>query len=202
MCRMFYPPILSINTHLRITMNRTDALSLMNEWTVSESLRKHMLCVETALRSYAVKFGEDEELWGMTGLLHDFDYEQYPDPPDHPLKGNEVLRERGYPDIMLTAILGHASYTNVTRESLLAKTLFACDELCGFVVACSLVKPDKKVASVEVSSVKKKMKDKAFARNVSREDIINGAKELGIDLDEHIAFVINALRSNADKLGL
>lgn len=183
-------------------MNRTDALSLMNEWTAGESLRKHMLCVETALRAYAAKFGEDEELWGMTGLLHDFDYERYPDPPDHPLKGNKVLIDRGYPDEMLTAILGHASYTNVPRESLLAKTLFACDELCGFIVACSLVKPDKKVASVEVTSVKKKMKDKAFARNVSRDDIINGAKEMGIELDDHIAFVINALRSNADKLGL
>jgi putative nucleotidyltransferase with HDIG domain len=183
-------------------MNRTDALQVMHEWTLNESLRKHMLCVETAMRAYAVKYGKDEELWGITGLLHDFDYERYPEPPDHPLKGNEILRELGYPEEMRTAILGHASYTNVPRESLLAKTLFACDELCGFIVACSLVKPDKKVASVEVSSVRKKMKDKGFARNVSRDDIVNGAAELGIELDEHIGFVIGALRSNAEHLGL
>lgn len=183
-------------------MNRTDALQLMHEWTQNESLRKHMLCVETAVRAYAKKFNQDEELWGITGLLHDFDYEKYPNPPDHPLKGNEVLKEKGYPEEMLTAILGHASYTNVPRESLLAKTLFACDELCGFIVACSLVKPDKKVASVEVSSVKKKLKDKGFARNVSREDITNGTAELGVNLDEHIQFVIDALKANAVNLGL
>jgi predicted hydrolase (HD superfamily) len=183
-------------------MNRTEALSLMLEWNSSESLRKHMLCVETALRAYAVSFGEDEELWGITGLLHDFDYERFPEPPDHPLKGNAVLKQLGYPEIMLNAILGHASYTNVPRETRLAKTLFACDELCGFIVACSLVKPDKKVASVEVSSVKKKMKDKAFARNVSREDIMNGAQEMQVDLDGHIAFVLSALKANADNLGL
>ena len=183
-------------------MNRNDALALMKQWTQNESLRKHMLCVETALRSYAKKFDQDEELWGITGLLHDFDYEKYPVPPDHPLKGSEVLKDLGYSEEMRTAILGHASYTNVSRESLLAKTLFACDELCGFIVACSLVKPDKKVSSVEVSSVKKKLKDKAFARNVSRDDIINGAAELGINLDEHIQFVIEALKSNADNLGM
>jgi predicted hydrolase (HD superfamily) len=183
-------------------MNRNDALALMQEWTLNESLRKHMLCVETALRSYANKFGHDEELWGITGLLHDFDYEKYPEAPDHPLKGSIILQEKGYPEEMRIAILGHASYTNVPRESLLAKSLFACDELCGFIVACSLVKPDKKVSSVEVSSVKKKLKDKAFARNVSREDIINGAAELAVDLDEHIQFVINSLKDNAEKLGL
>lgn len=183
-------------------MNRNDAYQLMTEWTQSESLRKHMLCVETAMRSYAQKYNEDIELWGMTGLLHDFDYERYPDPPDHPLKGNAVLKELGYPEILLTAILGHADYTNVPRETLLAKTLFACDELCGFIVACSLVKPDKKVSSVEVTTVKKKMKDKGFARNVSREDIVNGAAELNIPLDEHIQFVIDSLRTNAQQLGL
>ena len=183
-------------------MNRNDALVLLQEWTKSESLRKHMLCVETALRAYANKLGQDEELWGVTGLLHDFDYERYPDAPDHPLKGNEVLKEKGYSEEMRTAILGHASYTNVARESLLAKALFACDELCGFIVACSLVKPDKKVSSVEVSSVKKKLKDKGFARNVSRDDIINGATEFGVNLDEHIQFVLDSLKNNAENLGL
>jgi len=174
----------------------------MYEWTLNESLRKHMLCVETALRAYAKKFNEDEELWEITGLLHDFDYEKFPNPPDHPLKGSAILKELGYPDEMRIAILGHASYTNTPRESRLAKVLFACDELCGFIVACSLVKPDKKVASVEVSSVKKKLKDKGFARNVSREDIINGANELGVNLDDHIQFVIDALKANTNNLGL
>jgi predicted hydrolase (HD superfamily) len=183
-------------------MNRNEAYQLMTEWTHSESLRKHMLCVETAMRSYAQKYHEDEELWGITGLLHDFDYERYPDAPDHPLKGSAILLEKGYPEILRTAILGHAEYTNVPRESMLAKTLFACDELCGFIVACTLVKPDKKVASVEVSTVKKKMKDKGFARNVSREDIINGAAEIGVTLDEHVQFVIDSLRNNAESLGL
>lgn len=183
-------------------VNRTSALFLMHEYTHSESLRKHMLCVETALRAYAKKFNQDEELWGITGLLHDFDYEKYPNPPDHPLKGSEILKELGYPDEMRIAILGHASYTNVARESLLAKTLFVCDELCGFLVACSLVKPNKKIAGVEVSSVKKKLKDKGFARNVSREDILNGCSELGIDVDEHFQFVIQSMKDNAEQLGL
>jgi predicted hydrolase (HD superfamily) len=199
---MLDPAILPLIAGVNDMINRTDALKLMQEWTLNESLRKHMLCVETALRAYAEKFHEDPELWGITGLLHDFDYERYPEPPDHPLKGNAVLKELGYPEMMTTAILGHASYTNVPRETMLAKTLFACDELCGFIVACSLVKPDKKVASVEVTSVRKKMKDKGFARNVSRDDIINGAAEMGVDLDEHIAFVIAALRANAPSLGL
>jgi predicted hydrolase (HD superfamily) len=185
-----------------MVLNRNTALSLMQEYTQSESLRKHMLCVETAMRSYAKKFNQDEELWGITGLLHDFEYEKYPNPPDHPLKGSEILKDLGYPDEMRIAILGHASYTNVARESLLAKTLFACDELCGFLVACSLVKPDKKIASVEVSSVKKKLKDKGFARNVSREDILNGCSELGIEIDEHFCFVIKAMSENAEQLGL
>ncbi|MFA5833053.1 MAG: HD domain-containing protein [Bacteroidota bacterium] len=185
-----------------MVFNRIDALLLMQEYTLNESLCKHMLCVETALRSYANKFNQDEELWGITGLLHDFDYERYPNPPDHPLKGSEILKNLGYPEDMRIAILGHASYTNVPRESILAKTLFACDELCGFIVACSLVKPDKKVASVEVSSVKKKLKDKGFARNVSRDDIINGAAELGVILDDHIQFVLDSLKANAAQLGL
>ncbi len=161
-----------------------------------------MLCVETAMRAYADKYSEDKELWGITGLLHDFDYERYPNPPDHPLKGNEVLKEKGYPEEMRNAILGHAEYTNVPRTTLLAKTLFAVDELCGFLVACSLVKPDKKIASVEVSSVKKKLKDKAFARGVNRDDILKGSEELGVNLDNHILFVLDALKQNASALGL
>ena len=183
-------------------MNRVEAYALIVEWTQNESLRKHMACVETAMRSYAKKYDQDEELWGITGLLHDFDYEKFPNPPDHPMKGSEILKELEYPEELRIAILGHASYTNTPRESLLSKVLFACDELCGFIVACSLVRPDKKVASVEVSSVKKKLKDKGFARNVSRDDIINGADELGVNLDDHIQFVIEALKANADKLGL
>lgn len=174
----------------------------MHEFTQSESLRKHMLCVETAMRAYAKKFGQDEDSWGIAGLLHDFDYEKFQTIPDHPVKGSEVLREKGYSEEVRIAILGHASLPEYPRESLMAKTLFACDELCGFLVACSLVKPDKKIASVEVNSVKKKLKDKAFARSVSRDDIINGATELGVNLDEHIQFVIDAMKTNADALGL
>ena len=184
------------------TMNRTDAVTLMQEYTASESLRKHMLCVETAMISYAEKFQQDVNLWGITGLLHDFDYEKYPNPPDHPIQGSTILRGKGYPEEMIVAILGHADYTNVPRETLMAKTLFACDELCGFLVACTMVRPDKKIESLEVSSVKKKLKDKAFARNVSREDIVQGAGEIGIPLDDHIQFVINSLRHNASVLGL
>ncbi len=184
------------------TMNRTDAVTLMQEYTASESLRKHMMCVETAMMSYAEKFQQDVNLWGITGLLHDFDYEKYPNPPDHPLQGSKILREKGYPEEMIVAILGHADYTNVPRESLMAKTLFACDELCGFLVACTMVRPDRKIETLEVSSVKKKLKDKAFARNVSREDIVHGAGEIGIPLDDHIQFVITALRLNASVLGL
>lgn len=174
----------------------------MQQYTASESLRKHMFCVEAAMVAYAKKYNADPVLWGLTGLLHDFDYEKYPTPPDHPLKGNEILKTLGYPEELRTAILGHAEYTNVSRESLLAKVLFACDELCGFLVACSLVKPDKKIAQVELPSVKKKLKDKAFARNVSREDITKGALELGVLLDEHIEFVLQALKMQSHELGL
>ncbi|MBI2429743.1 MAG: HD domain-containing protein [Ignavibacteriales bacterium] len=183
-------------------MNRESALVLMHEYTQNESLRKHMLCVETAMRAYAIKFNQDEEAWGIAGLLHDFDYEKFQTVPDHPLKGSEILKEHVYSDEIRIAILGHASLPEYPRESLMAKTLFACDELCGFLVACSLVKPDKKIASVEVSSVKKKLKDKAFARNVSREDILNGSAELGVNLDDHIQFVIDAMKANAEMLGL
>ena len=182
-------------------MNRTDALNLVHEYTKNDALVKHMLAVEAAMRAYARKFGEDEEIWGVTGLLHDFDYERYPDPPDHPLRGSEILKERGYSEEIRTAILGHASYTGVARESLMAKALFACDELCGFVMACSLVRPNK-IADLEASSVKKKLKDKAFARNVNREDIVQGTAELGVPADEHIAFVIEAMRQAAEPLGL
>ncbi len=182
-------------------MNRTDALNLLKEYTKSDALLKHMYAVESAMRAYAKKNNEDAEKWGIVGLLHDFDYEMYPNAPDHPLKGSEILKEHGYPDDMRTAILGHASYTGVPRETPMAKTLFACDELCGFIMACSVVRPNK-IADLEVSSVKKKMKDKAFARNVNRDDIINGCAELGMPLDEHIRFVIDAMKTISSELGL
>jgi len=178
-----------------------DALALMHEYTQSDALRKHMYGVEAAMRSYARKFSEDEESWGMTGVLHDFDYEKYPTPPDHPLKGSEVLKEKGYSDEIRVAILGHASYTGVPRETLLAKTLFACDELSGFIHAVAVIRPNK-ILDLEVSSVKKKLKDKGFARNVSREDIRQGVEEVGQDLDGHIQFVIDAMKKEANRLGL
>jgi len=183
-------------------MNRADAWNLLTEYTQSESLRKHALAVEACVRAYARKFGEDEERWGIVGLLHDFDYEKYPNAPDHPLKGSEILKERGYPEDVRRAILSHADYTGVARQSQLEKTLFACDELAGFITATALVKPNKSLAEVDAKSVRKRMKDKAFARSVSREDIINGAAELGVDLDEHIAFCIEAMKSIAAELGL
>lgn len=182
-------------------MTIADARALMHEYTKNEALRKHMYAVEAAMRAYAKKFGEDEQSWAMVGVLHDFDYEMCPNAPDHPLKGSEILKERGYSDEIRTAILGHATYTGVPRDTLMAKTLYACDELCGFITACALVRPNK-IADLEVSSVKKKMKDKAFARNVNRDDIIKGAEELGVQLDEHIRFVIDAMRSSANELGL
>ncbi len=182
-------------------MTRTDALNLLQEYTKSEALLKHMYAVEAAMRAYARKFGEDEETWGIVGLLHDFDYERYPNAPDHPLKGSEVLKEKGCPEEVRTAILGHATYTGVPRETQMAKTLYACDELCGFIMACSLIRPNK-IADLEVSSVKKKLKDKGFARNVSREDIMQGTAELGVPLDDHIRFVIDAMKSIAPELGL
>lgn len=178
-----------------------DADALMREFTQSDALRKHMYGVEAAMRAYARKLGQDEETWAITAVLHDFDYEKYPDPPEHPLKGSEVLKEKGYSDEIRSAILGHASYTGVPRESLMAKALFACDELSGFIGAAAVVRPNK-IMDLEVASVKKKLKDKAFARNVSREDITQGAAELGVPLDEHIAFVIDAMRNDADRLGL
>ncbi len=173
----------------------------MHEYTQSDALRKHMYAVEDAMRAYARKFGESEEEWAVTGILHDFDYEKYPTMPDHPLRGSAILAEHGYPEAIRTAILGHASYTNVPRESLLAKTLYACDELCGFISAVAVIRPNK-IMDLEVSSVRKKLKDKAFAKNVSREDIDLGTKELGVPLEEHIRFVIEAMRADAERLGL
>jgi len=183
-------------------MDRMSTVALLQEYTKSESLRKHALSVETAMRAYARKFSADEEIWGITGLIHDFDYEMYPQAPDHPMKGSEILKARGYSEEVRTAVLGHASYSGVPRESQMAKALFACDELCGFIVACTLVRPNKKIEGLEVSSVKKKLKDKAFARSVNRDEITQGAAELGIPLDEHIQFVIDALKGNANELGL
>ena len=182
-------------------MTREDALNLMREYTKNDALRKHMYAVEAAMRAYAKKFGEDEELWAIVGILHDFDYEVYPNAPDHPLKGSEILKEKGYPEDIRKAILGHATYTNTPRDTPMSKTLYAVDELCGFITACALVRPNK-IADLEVSSVKKKMKDKAFAKNVSREDILKGAEELGVNLDEHIRFTIEALKSISSELGL
>src|SRR5271165_2156767 len=171
-------------------MTRDDAWCLLTEFTLSESLRKHALSVEACLRAYARKFGEDEELWGLVGLIHDFDYEKYPSAEDHPYKGSEILRERGYPEEVRLAIMSHAEYTGVARITPMEKTLFACDELAGFITACALVKPGKSLAEVEAKSVRKKMKDKAFARSVNRDDITTGAADLGLELEKHIVFCI------------
>ena len=184
-------------------MNQRDAAwCLLTEFTQSESLRKHALAVEACMRAYARKNGADEELWGLVGLLHDFDYEKFPTADDHPYKGSEILQERGYSEEVRRAIMSHAQYSGVARLSSMEKTLFACDELAGFITACALVKPGKSLAEVEASSVRRKMKDKAFARSVHREDIIEGATDLGLDLQEHIAFCIAAMKSIAPDLGL
>ncbi len=182
-------------------MNYQEALQLMHEYTKSDALRKHMYAVESAMRAYARKQGEDEEKWAIVGILHDFDYEMFPSAPDHPAKGSEILKEKGYPEEIRRAILGHASYMNVPRDTKMAQVLYACDELCGFINACAIIRPNK-IADLEVSSVKKKLKDKAFARNVSREDIQQGTQELGVPLDEHIQFVISAMKGDAQRLGL
>ena len=183
-------------------MDRAEAWCLLSEFTQSESLRKHAMAVEACMRAYARTFGGDEELWGIVGLIHDFDYEKYPSAEEHPFKGNEILRERGYSDEVRRAIMSHADYTGVKRETNMEKALFACDELAGFITATALIKPGKSLAEVDAKSVRKRMKDKAFARSVSREDIVNGAAELGIDLDEHITFCIEAMKSVAGELGL
>jgi len=178
-----------------------DALELMHEFTTSDALRKHMYGVEAAMRAYARKYNEDEEIWAITGILHDFDYEKYPDASDHPLKGSEILTEKGYSEEIRTAILGHAPHTGVPRETRMAKALFACDELCGFIHAVAVIRPNK-IEDLKAKSVKKKLKDKAFARNVSREDITDGMEQLGVEPDEHISYVIEAMKAEAQKLGL
>jgi putative nucleotidyltransferase with HDIG domain len=183
-------------------MSRADAWCLLTEFTQSESLRKHALAVEACMRAYARKFGGDEEQWGTVGLIHDFDYEKYPSAEEHPYKGNEILKERGYSEEVRRAIMSHAEYTGVTRESPMEKALFACDELAGFITATALIKPNKSLAEVDAKSVRKRMKDKAFTRSVSREDIVNGTAALGVDLDEHITFCIEAMKSVAGELGL
>src|SRR5687768_4841216 len=186
---------------------RDEALAILHEFTQSDSLRKHMLAVEASMRAYAEKFGEDPERWGLAGLIHDFDYERWPNQEHspttgHPAEGVRLLRERGWPEDILEAILGHAQYSGVPRTSRMAKTLFAVDELTGLVTATALVRPSKSVHEVDARSVRKKMKDKAFARGVNRDDVINGAAELGVELDEHITFVIAAMQARADALGL
>jgi putative nucleotidyltransferase with HDIG domain len=186
---------------------RDDAWKLLCEYTQSESLRKHMLAVETCVRAYARKNGADEETWGLAALLHDFDYERWPNAEhsaekEHPAEGAKILRDLGYSEEIIRAILSHADYSGVTRQSPLEHTLFACDELAGFLTACSYVRPSKSILDLEVDSVKKRLKDKAFARGVNRDDVRNGAAELGIPLEEHIAFCIGAMRENADALGL
>ncbi len=183
-------------------MDREAALALLKEFTQSESLIKHALAVEACMRAYARRFGEDEGTWGVVGLLHDFDYERFPTADQHPYVGSKILEERGYPEGMRRAILSHADYTGVPRVTTMEKALFACDELAGFLTACALVKPGKSIFEVEAPSVRRKMKDKAFARSVSREDILKGAQELGVDLEEHITFCARAMQGVADQLGL
>jgi putative nucleotidyltransferase with HDIG domain len=193
------------NQNPLIMPTRDEAWELLCEYTKGESLRRHALAVETAMRAAAARYGgEDADVdeWGMTGLLHDFDYEMYPTAEEHPFKGSEIMRERGYPEHIRRAIMGHATYTGVPRDTQMAKSLFATDELCGFLVACALVRPTKSLDDLEVSSVKKKLKDKAFARTVNRDDIHQGVAELGVALEEHIKFVIDALRPVQEEIGL
>ncbi len=188
-------------------MNRDEAYTIVTEHTKNDNLVKHMLAVEIVMRAYAQKLGEDEEYWGVTGLLHDFDYESHPNDElqpdqDHPSWGVALLRERGCPDDICEAILGHAWYTGVKRESLMAKVLFACDELTGLITAVALVRPSKKIGDVKLKSIRKKWKQKAFAAGVNREEIVQGAEELGVELNEHIQFVLEAMQNEAEKLGL
>ncbi len=181
-------------------MNYDEATKLLRKYTAGDSLLRHALCVETAMRCYAEKFGEDEEKWAITGLLHDFDYEKYPD--NHPYEGSKILKEMGVDEEIIEAIMGHAQYTGVERKTLMAKTLFAVDELSGFLYAYALVRPTKNLKDIKLKSVKKKLKDKAFAKGVNREDIEIGAKELGVDMGEHILFVAKCLQNNAKNIGL
>lgn len=194
-------------TDMTTLPDRAAALSLMHEYTRSDSLRKHMLAVEAAMRAYAVAMGGDVERWGLAGLMHDFDYERWPNAEhaadrEHPAEGVRVLRTLGYPEDILQAILGHASYTDVARETPMAKALFAVDELTGLITATALVRPSRSVHEVDAKAVRKKMKDRAFARGVSREDVVSGAEALGVELDAHIQFVVDAMRGEADALGL
>lgn len=186
----------------RRVITREEALSILHEFTKSESLRKHALAVEACVTAYARKFAEDEQKWSATALLHDFDWEIHPEAPDHPMMGEPILAERGVDEEIRRAILSHANYSGVSRDSRLEKTLFACDELAGFITAISYVKPSHSVAEVDVKSVRKKMKDKAFARSVSRDDIESGARDLGVELDEHIGFCVQAMQARAAELGL
>jgi predicted hydrolase (HD superfamily) len=190
------------STNDSLPVLRADAWALLTEWTQGESLRKHALAVEAAMRGYARLFGENPDEWGVVGLLHDFDYERYTTPADHPFRGCDELRRRGYPEWVMRAILSHADYSGVPRESRLEKTLFACDEMAGFVIAAALVRPSRSVLDLEAPSVVKRMKDKAFARAVSRDDLRRGAEEIGLPLDVHVANVITFLRERADMLGL
>lgn len=182
--------------------DRAAAWSLLTEFTQSESLRKHALAVEACMRAYARHYGEDEQRWGVVGLIHDFDYEKYPSLDDHPMRGSEILEQRGWPEEIRRAILSHADHTGVARQTRMEHALFACDELAGFITAVALVKPGKSLAEVDARSVRKKMKDKAFARSVSRDDITRGAQELGVELEQHIAFCIDAMKGIAGELGL
>lgn len=188
-------------------LNRDDAWTLLCEYTQNENLLKHALAVEACVRAYARKLGGEEHLWGLTALLHDFDYERWPNEAhhptqEHPYEGSKILRERGYPEELIRAILSHADYSGVPRQTPLEHALFACDELAGFLTACALVKPGKSILEVETDSVKRKLKDKAFARGVNRQDVLKGAEELGVPLEEHIRFCIEAMRAVADRLGL
>jgi putative nucleotidyltransferase with HDIG domain len=187
---------------MRKEENRDECLRILKEYTKSESLLKHAYAVETCVVAYAKKFGEDEKYWGNVALLHDFDYERFPTAEEHPYKGNEILKELGFAEEFRTAIMSHADYTKIERITKLQKTLFACDELAGFITAVAYVRPSKSVVDVKVKSVKKKLKDKGFARAVNREEIVQGAEELGIPLDEHIQFCIEAMKENKDLLGL
>jgi len=183
-------------------MNREEAWALLNEYTQKDGLIKHALEVEAGMRAYAERYGENAEVWGIVGLLHDFDYERFPTAEDHPFRGAEILKEKGLPQEWIDAILGHADYTGVSRETKMAKVLYAVDELTGLIHAAALVRPSKKIEEVEVKSIRKKMKDKAFAANVSRADIENGAKDLGMELDDHIAIVLSAMKAIAQDVGL
>ena len=183
-------------------MTRETAWQLLTEYTQSDSLRKHALAVEAAVRGYARQFGEDEEVWGFVGLVHDFDYERYPDAQNHPFRGVEILRERGCPEFVLKAILSHADYTGVPRETRLEKTLFACDEMCGFVIAVAYVRPNRSLDEVDARAVTKKMKDKGFARQVPRDQLIKGAEEIGVPFDEHVGNVVDGLKTVRGTLGL